>query len=398
MKVLLTTGVYPPAIGGPATQTYQLARALESQGIAVTVASFGDDTTDERRDGIRVLSFQRGMSWPGKIGQYLRAAARLIRFVRRERPDLIHHVSGCDYLCVVVGVVARLAGVPTVAKYAGDLVWETLVSRGARPTSYEAVFTESVAGRVLTWVERFAFNSYDRIWATSDFQRDSLARLVGVSPDRIVVMPNFVEIPPRVPLRPAPGAELTVLAASRFAPWKRVDDVLEGFAVTGNATARLRIAGGGNDGILRRLRERVATLGLASRVDFVGAIPPDQMDRIFEGVAVFVSGAEYEPFGIVLVEAMSRGIPVVAASVGGVPEVIVDGETGILVPVRQPAALGSALRHLLESPEVRARMGEAGRRRAARFDLRRNLPALLAIYYAAIEACQRPVVALGKVR
>lgn len=384
MKLLLSTGVYPPQIGGPSAQAQQMAVALGGRGVDVSVLTWGERAAEEMRDGVRVLTLGHYEGAPlGPLVQYGAAAPRLLALLRRERPQLVHHLSGCDYLCVLLAAICRVAGVPAVVKYAGDLVWETLVSYGATPASYEDVFTSTRRGRLLARVERWAFSQYARIWATSGFQRDSLVRILGVDPARVHEMPNFISIPHQeIPQRTS--AAPVVLAASRFAPWKRVGDVLEAFAASGVSESRLRLVGGGNPEIAERLHRRARSLGVQDRVTLVGPVAPHKMAAEFRNADVFVSAADYEPFGIVLVEAMSWGLPIAAARTGGVPEVVTHGEAGILVPPGDVPALAGALRTLLLDPALRQRMGHEGAHLARRFDLESNLKRLLDFYSVAL--------------
>lgn len=380
MKLLLSTGVYPPEIGGPSTQSRHLATALAGRGIDVTVLTWGATAGEAERDGVRVLTLDRhDEPVIGPTLQYAGATSRISHLLRREKPDLVHHVSGCDYLCILLGALCRAHRIPGLAKYAGDLVWETTVGGGGRPESYEAVF-RTPRGRFLRRVERFAFESYDRVWATSEFQHDSLVRLVGVAPERIVRMPNFVEVPERSrPARPA-GDPFVILAASRLAPWKRVEDVVTAVARLSRPDVLLRVVGGGHEGLARGLRELATSLGIGDRVTFTGPVPPSEMEREFAGADLFVSAAEYEPFGIVLVEAMSWGIPIVAAAVGGVPEVVPDGEAGVLVQPREVDGLAAGIGELIDRPDRREAMGLRGMQVARGFDLERNLDRVTDVY------------------
>ncbi|HVY60846.1 MAG TPA: glycosyltransferase, partial [Planctomycetota bacterium] len=120
------------------------------------------------------------------------------------------------------------------------------------------------------------------------------------------------------------------------------------------------ILGGGRAELLRR---RAAELGLEGATRFLGHRA--DVAELMSELDVLVSASLEEPFGRVLIEAMACARPVVATAVGGVPEVVEDGVTGLLVPPAQPGRLADAVGRLLASPELRAAMGEAGRRRAA---------------------------------
>jgi glycosyltransferase involved in cell wall biosynthesis len=146
---------------------------------------------------------------------------------------------------------------------------------------------------------------------------------------------------------------------------KRVSDLIRALPLVRqhHPTARLLVVGDGQD--REMLQDLAARLGVSKVVVFTGHLPDP---RPFYGLMdVFALASAYEAFGIVLVEAMFAGVPVVATRVGGVPHVVADGDTGLLVEPGQPEALAARLTELLGDPERRRVMGEEGRRRARRY-------------------------------
>jgi glycosyltransferase involved in cell wall biosynthesis len=111
------------------------------------------------------------------------------------------------------------------------------------------------------------------------------------------------------------------------------------------------------------LKARVAELGLSDRVDFPGRLPHDQMMKAMRATDIFVMPSTcQESFGVAAIEASACEVPVVATKVGGVPEAVIDGETGILVPPFDADALAATCIDLVRDPVKRRRLGEAGRR------------------------------------
>src|SRR5207244_379179 len=156
------------------------------------------------------------------------------------------------------------------------------------------------------------------------------------------VIPNGVELPAEVGEEAEPPE---VLFAGRLAKEKGVLELLE--AARG---LRLVVVG---DGPLRR---RIP----AAR----GFVPRDELERLFGRAAVVACPSRREGFGVTCLEAMAHGRPVVASSVGGLRDLVVDGETGLLVPPRDPVALRAGLDRLLADAELRPRLGAAARERA----------------------------------
>lgn len=189
-----------------------------------------------------------------------------------------------------------------------------------------------------------------------------------------------------------PGA-LVVGCVGQIAPWKRIHDVISAFAkVVAElpASAWLVIAGAPrfraeNQDYLRRLHRLVNDRGLGSRVVFVGH--REDVDRVFRSVDVLVHAAEREPFGRVLIEAMAQRVPVVAVADGGIPEIVLDGKTGFLVPGGDTATMAARVLDLLRDESLRRRMGGLGRIRVVEcFSVERAATQAVEIY----EAVMRP--------
>jgi len=171
-----------------------------------------------------------------------------------------------------------------------------------------------------------------------------------------------------------------VLFVGRFRYYKGLDYLLEALRLV--PEARLGLVGDGPEG--PRLRRLVAQYGLGSRVTFLGTLSDDELPAIYRAADVYVLPAteRSEAFGISLLEAMAAGLPVITTELGtGTSYVNQHGETGLIVPPRDPGALAAALAELLADPERRRAMGAAGRKRVeAEFTLDRLVKDVLRVY------------------
>jgi glycosyltransferase involved in cell wall biosynthesis len=147
--------------------------------------------------------------------------------------------------------------------------------------------------------------------------------------------------------------------------------------------ARLLLAG---DGPERRSLERLAArLGLVDRVEFTGEVPHDHVPQTLARMDVFAMPSTWEGFGVAALEAAAMELPVVASNVHGIPDVVEDGVTGILVPPKDVAALSQAILRLLRDPDEQCRMGRAGREFvAARYSWADNARRMEALYNSLI--------------
>ncbi len=187
---------------------------------------------------------------------------------------------------------------------------------------------------------------------------------------RIDVIPNGVELPSEAVNEEADPPE--VLFVGRLSPEKGIDELAD--ATPG---LNLVVAGDGP------LRGRIPGA--------LGSVSDAERDRLYRRAAVVVCPSRREGFGMVCAEAMAHGKPVAASAVGGLLDLVVDGETGLLVPPRDPAALRRALERLLADPELRRRLGRAGRARVAMLcDWGRVVERTLAVYASALGRTDLP--------
>jgi phosphatidyl-myo-inositol dimannoside synthase len=198
-------------------------------------------------------------------------------------------------------------------------------------------------------------------------------RLMAAHPDVGPVTPCPLALLPDEPVAGTADASLLaamgergVLIVGRMSAAERYkghDQLLECWPEVARRVpdARLVVAGGGDD--VARLRRKASELGIADRVVFAGFVDQATLDALMRRAAVFAMPRRGEGFGIVYLEAMRAGVPCVAAHDDGAVDVVVDGETGVLVDRDDRAQLPAALVRLLDEPTLRSRMGAAGRRR-----------------------------------
>ncbi|MGW5683287.1 glycosyltransferase [Nonomuraea sp. NPDC003754] len=188
-------------------------------------------------------------------------------------------------------------------------------------------------------------------------------RAMGVPDHRVTVVPCGVDLHHFTPGGPpaARGAARRVLSIGRLVPRKGVDTLLR--ALREVPDAELVIAGGSaDDPEAVRLSELATAYGLAGRVRVIGSVPRDEVPALMRSADVVVTVPWYEPFGMVPLEAMACGVPVIASAVGGHLDTVAG--CGVLVPPRRPQALARALRDVLDHPDRAAQIGAAGARRA----------------------------------
>jgi glycosyltransferase involved in cell wall biosynthesis len=219
--------------------------------------------------------------------------------------------------------------------------------------------------------ERLNTRRADLVMVTSRYCAEVAAAEYGVAPERLAVVPESIDLDRwdadflRAPRRPRAGP--VVLAVARMYPRKRLADLLRAAAIlrAGIPGALVRIVGQGPEyAALERLHRE---LGLGASVALLGDVSRERLAEEYVNADLFCLPSVQEGFGIVFLEAMAAGLAVVACRAAAVPEVVLDGVTGVLVPPRDPEALASALAALLRDRERARALGDEGRRRVAAY-------------------------------
>ncbi len=248
----------------------------------------------------------------------------------------------------------------------------------------EATFERGIPWLRLTteaFLERRHVQRADRVLATSRHSAERLVVDYGLDPELLRVVPEPIDLArwcktledaPRVPAE-APA----ILCVAHLYPRKDVATLLDAIARLPGVS--LHVVGTGPE--LVRLQKQARRLQLADRVQFLGHVSFDRLAAEYRRADVFCLPSRQEGFGIVFLEAMGAGLPIVAARAAAVPEVVPDGECGILVAPGDAPALAEALQRLLAEPNERRRLGEEGRRRVARY----GAPIVAAQFLDAIE-------------
>ena len=356
-RVLILITLAEP--GGAGTYVAHLLPALVPR-YEVVVAAYGDGPLRDaaREAGVRFVSL-RHVRRPLHPGRDLLGLLELMALMHRARPALVHANSS------KAGVLGRVAAV--------------LMRVPVRVFTVHGWAFKAYAGLaslLYRWADRLMRPVTSATICVSETERTAGLAARTCRAAGTVVIPNAVDVDaaPRAALEGDPPRIVTV---GRLAAPKDALTLLRALATLGPLPFSARLVGDGPD--RPAVEAEIRSLGLGDRVEPAGSRA--DVPALLAGADVFVlsSRSEGAPFSIL--EAMAAGLPVVATDVGGVRELVADGETGLLVPAGDPARLAEALRRLLEDPALRRRLGAAGHARAReRFDLRALRDAHLELY------------------
>ena len=229
----------------------------------------------------------------------------------------------------------------------------------------------------------------DLVVVTSRYQAEVAGREYGVPAARLAIVPEPIDLPrwqadfARAPRRASRGP--TVLSVARMYPRKRLGDLLRAAALLRKELpgAQVRIVGNGPE---REMLDRLhRELALGDAAVLLGDVSRAALAEEYVNAGCFCLPSVQEGFGIVFLEAMAAGLPVVACRAAAIPEVVLDGRTGVLVPPRDPAALAAALAAVLANPEGARALGAAGARWVAEFSPERVARRFLDAVHSLVE-------------
>jgi glycosyltransferase involved in cell wall biosynthesis len=353
VKVLVVSGIWPPDVGGPASHAPDVAAFLRERGHGVEVVVTADRAPAPAPYPVRWIS----RSLPKGV-VHARAAAEI---ARRSRDADVVYTTG------MFGRTALASRLPYVVKLTGDPAFERARWRGRVHGGLDEFQRGGggLEGRLLRGLRTVTLRRAAHVVCPSAFLRD-LVLSWGLPADRVSVLPNPVPAPhdlrPREELRRLLGLDGQVLAfAGRFGPQKALHLALDAVRDVDGVT--LVLAGDGEG--RADLESQAAPLG--DRVRFLGSLPRSRVLELLAAADASILSSSWENLPHSVLESLSVGTPVIATSVGGVPELVEDGRNGLLVPPDDGAALTAAVRQFAADGELRARLRAAAADSVARF-------------------------------
>ncbi len=344
------SGIWPPDVGGPASHAPELADFLLGRGHSIEVVTTADTLPAKQPYEVR---------WVDRAAPAGVRHARVAAWIRERatHADVVYATSMLGR--AVLG--SSLARRPVVVKLVADEAYERARRWRLFDGDLDAFqrFGGGLRVRMLRQARDRALRRVAHLVCPSGYLA-ALAVTWGVPRARVTVLPNAAPALPSLPARDearaALGVEGPLLAfAGRITKQKALEVGLEALVRVEGVT--LAIAGDGPD--LQEVRSRVAELGVDERVRFLGSLDRDGVLTLFRAADASLLTSSWENFPHTVVEALAVGTPVLATAVGGVPELVRDGENGLLVPAGDRDALVAAIRRLLDEPGLRARLAAA---------------------------------------
>ena len=344
-KLLITTGIFFPDIGGPATYASQVVKGLGSMY------------------DVQVLTYSPLLR---KIPQPFRQVIFIVKtWWAGRKADVIYSLSPLG-----TGVATALIGKPFIVRVAGDRAWEDAVNAGKTHLlldDFQKLKRRGFKHKLQAWVCKKA-----RAVVVPSEYLAGIVRGWGIAPEKIHVIYNAVDLAVE-PLSSEearrqigiPGKLLVTIG--RLVPWKgfRLLIKIMPRLLEVNPFFRLIIVGDGPDRV--HLSAMIKNMNLQQKVFLVGAKTPEEIVRYFHAAELFILNSGYEGFSHLILEAMSRGVPVITTSVGGNREIIKQGENGFMVKYNDEFNLIEAVKTLWSNSKLRESFSKEGKETASRY-------------------------------
>lgn len=328
------------------THIQRWATGLTGRGFEISVISVGGSEIH----GIPTTIYPRG-----EKGAYLKYAFRARRDVRALRPDLLH----CHYA-------------------SGFGLWTQTIRQ--RPTLV-SVWGSDVIGvsGLERWMVARTLRRADWISATGEFLKQAALGVAPAIANKSTVIPFGVTLPKET--KPLPNGPVRICFLKEHRAIYGPDLLVEAFTIARRTIRDLRLSMAGSGPMEADLRRRINELSLTEAVNFPGYLTREQVVDYLSDHHMLVMPSRMESFGVSALEAASCARPVIASKVGGIPEVVADSQTGILVAPENIEALAAAIVKLSTDRELMEKMGQAGRRFVAEnYDFEKSLDQMAELY------------------
>ncbi len=356
----MVNAFYHPYIGGSEKHMYELSRRLARKHNVVVITSRLENTPEyEEIDGVKIH----------------RLDARLLKLphiypppypICKEVPaaiERLHKKYGFDF----INIHGRWFPSFNRAIYFGKKngIKTVLTLHNGRPGGIDPATTLFGTIYESLWGKKI-LRDVDRIIAVSEGVKKEIANY-GIDEKKMHVIHNGVDTAMFTPTEPkyreryADGFDHLLVFSGRIVKQKGLEHLLEAMKLVIKEYPKTRLLIIGKGSLRQELEKKARKAGIRDNVMFLGFLPENEMAYIYSSSDLFILPSISEPFGMVLVEAMASGLPCIGTEVGGIPEIIRDGDSGFIVPPKDPEKLAARIIEVLSDETLRKKMGRKGR-------------------------------------
>lgn len=370
MRILIVTGIYPPEIGGPASYSRALARKL-AEAHEVTLITYSSVWNMKEDDQEKFSIIRVWKKWPWFIRHFRYAWMIFWQTRAHDRLYVLSTINGG----LSVAFAAKFFKKKYFVRIPGDYAWQAAVEKGKTSLLMDDFQKAPKTGwiaRLVRWQSSVCQGAAG-IVVPSEYLA-SIVRGWSVLPDRIIVIYNGAEFKPSELSKEDARRKLgisgnIILSAGRLVPWKGFRMLIKIMPQLGNINQffKLIIVGDGPDEPM--LRSMVKNLGLERKVVLAGRKSQEELALFLAAADMFVLNTGYEGFSHQILEAMKAAVPVITTSVGGNPEVMRQGENGLMVKYNDEFNLVEAIKSVWQMEDLRDHFVSEGKKTARKFSV-----------------------------
>jgi len=363
MKILLVPSTYLPSVGGVQLNTHQLAKNLWSLGheVVVLTSKWGrwELPSHEELEGVPVYRTYFNV-FKGSLRSLFAfsiclptALLRTILIFRHFKPDIVnvHFIGANAFYIYLLRTIFDFPLIVTLCGMEPPSPSSVLCRYGYKP----------LEARIMNWLSLRILKKADLVTAVSQSLLNSALEQSKLDAEKFLKIPVGVDMQHFSSIIKTSGNKY-LLGLGRLGFEKGFDILIRSLSLLNEecGSTHLIIAGDGPE--RTNLENLVKELGLQSRVKFFGMVDKKRVNELLSNCRFLVVPSRREGFGVVNIEAMASQKPVIGSRVGGIPEIIRHGQTGLLVKPEDPEDLARAMQYLISNPEIAERMGKKGRR------------------------------------
>lgn len=353
MKILLTTPIFPPEIGGPATYTCEISRRLLERGHDIRVVTFAD--TKPKVQGVKVIPVRLNYRVLGTLRRQLRLFFTILRAARGM--DLIYAQGA-----VVVGfcslIVGKLTGKPIVVKFVGDVAWEQAVNNGETKRYLEDFLSQPEGGlhiKLIMRIQKFVFHHAHKVITPSHYLKKLLVKFYQVPDVKIEVIYNAVALT-EVKVTGEKYGQPMAITIGRLVLWKGIDELISVVPAVSQKYPDFKLVVVGDGPEYENLKKLCHDMGMEQKVVFTGRLNHEETLALLKRADVFILNSRYEGLPHTVIEAMAYQCPVIATGLEGTIEVIEDGQNGITIEPGNTSQLSGKLLFILGNEAIKKEM------------------------------------------
>lgn len=351
-KLLIASGIYPPDIGGPATYSSLLVKEFPKRGFVVKVLTYGPAGISRKiPKGLRHLIYF--------FACLFKAINSDIIFAQNQLS------AGLPAM-----VVAKFTGCKFIMRVPGDSVWEWAVQKRGIKESIDD-FQDKKYGfeiEIRRKIQRFVANRADAIIVPSFYFKKIVSKWIK-NPDKVHVIYNGIELDKSENYNIDQNKDKIILSIGRMVPWKGFDVLVE--LMSDLPDWKLVIIGEGP--IKNKLEELIEKMKLSKNIELSNSLPRKELLKYLNRAKIFILNTSFESFSFQVVEAMNSGLPVITTNICNLPEIIDNGQEGILVEPNNKKQIIEAIEKLDKDENLRKNIIINARKKAQKFSLENTM-------------------------